>query len=313
VKIVKDAAGLEKAQVGDEELRLINGFSKKKLTNDEVFTFEILLCDNDVDRDHERFSTEALGRLAELFVGKTGIFDHEWSAEKQVARIFKTAVVTEPERVTACGEPYAYLKAWAYMLREGNEELIAAIEGGITREVSVGCSMGKAVCSICGEDMGTAKCGHVRGGEYDGRICCAVLTEPQDAYEWSFVAVPAQKSAGVLKQFGLQARPDTLEKCVRAADDAAVRKEYERLLEMARLGEEHLQALRQEVVRLGMLAGSGFEGAFLEKVAAKLDERELTAFKRAFERRADELYPPVCQLSGRDREERSPDVGDFLI
>ncbi len=313
MKIVKEAAGLEKTRLSEDDLRQINAFSKKKLTNDEIFTFEILLCDNEVDREHERFATDALKRLAELFVGKTGIFDHEWSAGKQVARIYKTEVVTDSGRTTAGGEPYAYLKAWAYMLREGNEELVAAIEGGITREVSVGCSMGKALCSLCGEEIGTPKCGDVRGGEHDGRLCCAILTDARDAYEWSFVAVPAQRNAGVLKKLGGSERPDTLEKCIRAADDPAVRKEYAYLAAMARAGEAHIKELRREVVRLGMLADSGFEGTFLEKLAAKLDEEELTALKAAFDRRVEELYPPVCQLGNRAREERSPDVGDFLI
>ncbi len=29
------------------------------------------------------------------------------------------------------------------------------------------------------------------GKTYDGRLCCTVLDDPYDAYEWSFVAVPA--------------------------------------------------------------------------------------------------------------------------
>ena len=35
------------------------------------------------------------------------------------------------------------------------EKLIADIEGGIKKEVSVGCAMGQARCSICGEPYGT--------------------------------------------------------------------------------------------------------------------------------------------------------------
>ena len=34
------------------------------------------LCDNEIDRDWERFSPETLKGLAPLFVGKSGIFDH---------------------------------------------------------------------------------------------------------------------------------------------------------------------------------------------------------------------------------------------
>ena len=59
-----------------EELGQINRFSKAELTADQVYTFSVRLCDNEVDRDFERFGTEDLDRLGELFLGKSGIFDH---------------------------------------------------------------------------------------------------------------------------------------------------------------------------------------------------------------------------------------------
>ena len=36
--------------------------------------------------------------------------------------------------------------------------------------------------------------------EYNGKTCYAILDEVTDAYEVSFVAVPAQRGAGVTKQ-----------------------------------------------------------------------------------------------------------------
>lgn len=54
------------------------------------------------------------------------------------------------------------------------------------------------MCSICGEEYGA--CGHVKGETYGTERCAAVLCEAVDAYEFSFVAVPAQKEAGVLKK-----------------------------------------------------------------------------------------------------------------
>ena len=184
-----------------EELDQINRFSKAELTADQVYTFSVRLCDNEVDRDFERFGTEDLDRLGELFLGKSGIFDHQWSAKGQTARIYRTEVVREPGTVTAAGDAYRWLKGWAYLMRtEKNQELITEIEGGIKKEVSVGCSMGRSVCSVCGAENGA--CGHVKGKTYDGKLCYMELREPADAYEWSFVAVPAQPRAGVVKRFG---------------------------------------------------------------------------------------------------------------
>lgn len=175
------------------QMELINAQAKATLTAEQVYVFSLRLCDDQVDRDFERFDTAALPGLAKLFIGKTGIVDHRWSAENQIARIFDTQVVRE--------NGMSYIKAWAYTRRGGsNEELIADIEAGIKKEVSVGCAMGSCVCSICGAEYGT--CGHCKGESYDGQLCCGILREPVDAYEFSFVAVPAQREAGVIKAAG---------------------------------------------------------------------------------------------------------------
>ena len=71
-----------------EELDQINRFSKAELREDQVYTFSVRLCDNEVDRDFERFGTEDLDRLGELFLGKSGIFDHQWSAKGQTCLLY---------------------------------------------------------------------------------------------------------------------------------------------------------------------------------------------------------------------------------
>ena len=201
MEVRKESNGLKNSMVTREELAIINRFTKRALKEDEVYTFAVRLCDNEVDRDGERFPRATLEELAELFVGKSGIFDHEWTAKGQAARIYRTEIVEE-EGVCSQGEGRCYLKGYAYMLRGGeNDALIAQIEGGIKKEVSVGCSVERCVCSICGEDINT--CAHKKGEVYGGKVCCAELVNAQDAYEWSFVAVPAQPRAGVLKRCGV--------------------------------------------------------------------------------------------------------------
>lgn len=202
------STGVEKQVITDGDMALINVQAKTPLTPEQIYTFAVRLCDNQVDRDFERFPRKSLERLAELFVGKSGIFDHCWTAAGQTARLYKVEVVDEPGQKTKAGDALSWLKGYAYMVRtESNQDLIAEIEGGIKREVSVGCSVARMTCSICGEE--SWHCGHCKGEVYDGKLCFFSLEEPQDAYEWSFVAVPAQPAAGVVKnkRYGGQEEP----------------------------------------------------------------------------------------------------------
>ena len=297
MEIQKQQGGAAPWTVEASDLEQINACAKTPLKAEEVYSFALRLCDNEVDRDFERFDEQALSTLGDLFLGKTGIFDHQWSAEGQTARIYRTELVHEPERKTLAGDGYCYLKAWAYLLRsEKNRDLIAEIEGGIKKEVSVGCSVSGRVCSICGADSGT--CGHTRGQEYGGKLCYAELRRPTDAYEWSFVAVPAQRAAGVLrKTFG------------GGAEEAPSRL----LQEQARLGEKYLASLRREVVRLAMLADEDADGRMLCGVTEKLTEPELLALRQGYEARVAKRFPAAPQLRRRESGAGTENESAFLI
>ncbi len=298
----------QSAAVTAEELAQINRFAKKELSAEEVYTFAVKLCDNEVDRDFERFDRAALERLAELFVGRTGIFDHTWSAGGQTARIYRTEVV-EGETLTQAGERYCWCKGWAYMLRtEKNAELIAEIEGGIKKEVSVGCSASKRTCSICGKDAGV--CEHERGRYYGGRLCYATLGDITDAYEWSFVAVPAQKEAGVVKRFGQG--ESSLKAMVRACGSRAQARELEELEKLSALGKNYLGALRREVRRLMLVADEELDGAVAESVTEKLGEHELLELKKAFGARAAKKLGTSVQVV-EPREKREENERDFCV
>ena len=276
-----------------EELAAINRFAKTDLTEDQVYAFSVRLCDNEVDRDFERFDSAALEMLGEMFLGKSGIFDHQWSAKGQTARIYRTEVVWDRARVTAAGDPYCWLKAWAYLLRtEKNAELIAEIEGGIKKEVSVGCSVARRVCSVCGAEEGV--CQHVPGRMYGETLCFTELKDPVDAYEWSFVAVPAQREAGVLKRFGQDGGAEIL------------------LRKQAALGRKYLQELRREVVRLALLVDEELDGSVFAAMTERLEEVELLELKRAYEVRAARQFPAAPQLRRKCAEPRG-DETVFLV
>ncbi len=309
------------------ELALINQLSRKELSADEVYVFSVVLCDNEIDRDLERFSIEALQELASLYVGKSGIFDHSMKSRDQVARIFSCEVVSFPGQTTKNGEVYHQLKARAYMPRlKRNEDIIAEIDAGIKKEVSVGCSVSVARCSVCGANQKETDCGHRKGRFYrsGGRkvFCHVVLEQPTDAFEWSFVAVPAQPRAGVVKALGaggnapksereqredvrlanrqdmIKALLDTEDRIVLSGTElAAVQKRLRELERDAAAGQAYLRELRSEVVKLCLLAQPAMPADVIAQVCDGMNEQQLKAFRTVYAKEADKILPRP-QLTG---------------
>lgn len=290
-----------------QDMALINRYTRRQLTEEEVYTFPVVLCDNEIDRDFERFSCEALERLCTLFVGKTGIFDHNPKGENQTARIYRAEVVRDSDRVTGAGEAYHYLLAQAYMVRgEHNRDLILEIDAGIKKEVSVSCRMERAVCSVCGADQREGQCAHKKGERYphpDGALCHHILSEPSDAYEWSFVAVPAQAGAGVRsatqKRFCREDLDSLLGSGALTSEAGERLKGYLRQTsEAARLGDEWRRRQEDELVRCGMLALDGVDCKSLRAIAGRLESGELQMLSLSLQKKAAQQLPVYSQLLG---------------
>lgn len=290
-----------------EDLELINRFTRRPFQAAEVYTFSAVLCDNEIDRDGERFTVEALEELAGLFIGKTGIFDHEASGKNQTARIYAAEVLRQPDRRTKAGEEYSCLKAKAYMVRgEKNAELIAEIDGGIKKEVSVSCAVAEACCSICGKNLRKESCAHRKGQFYGGKLCHVVLSKPTDAYEWSFVAVPAQIHAGVVKQFHGMEHESSAEsrrgaeeivkslregntEALSSTEARALAQHLDKLEKAAELGAAYRRDLQREVRRLAFLAECSLDAEVVQSVTEKMEIEELKAFRQAYEMRLDSM------------------------
>ena len=207
--LVTKSADVSIQEVTDEELKKINKLTLEPLKADEVFSFKMSMCDNETDdRNYEPFNLQALKDMKKLYVGKTVIKDHYRKADNQVARVYDTELVYEDGKLTKAGEPFARLVAKCYMIKTAsNADLIADIKAGIKKEVSTSCRPKKAVCSICGVDNLKTHCSHFWGKEYDKAdgskaTCYFTLDGVKEAYEVSFVAVPAQPRAGTTKNYG---------------------------------------------------------------------------------------------------------------
>ncbi len=205
-------------------------------------------------------------------------------SKDQSARIYTAKVVTDSKRKTADGEDYTYIEAKAYMVRtEKNKDLIAEIDAGIKKETSVGCAVRDISCSICGRNIKTEGCEHKKGNIYGGKLCCYLLSEPTDAYEWSFVAVPAQKNAGVIKAFSPS-------------------HEKEKLAEWAR---EYTDELKSDVVRSAASVIPELQSDAISEICDALSLKSLKDLRNALRMSAQKNLPVIRQLEAVDSDNGS--------
>lgn len=329
MKIIKNASEVcpVTGTPDEEALELISRFARKTPDADKIYTFSVILCDNEIDRDNERFSVESLETLKNMFVGVTGIFDHSMKSSDQTARIYKTELVRDGSKTTLAGEAYTCLKAWCYMLRtEKNQELISEIDGGIKKEVSISCSVDSKICSVCGNDIRSRDCGHT----IRDKSCHVILTNPTDAYEWSFVAVPAQRNAGVAKSMKKKGA-DTIvctseipEEIMKSALDAkgnvtlspvqikAFNDYIENMKSDAELGRTGRNEAEKEIIALSAFTLPDADTEMMCNIMKKLSGEEVVMLRKALGDRAEKLAVYTGTLS-TDKTKSFNDNSQFRI
>lgn len=180
----------------DDDFDLIKKFTHNDIKKEDIFVYPVRLADNLIDREFECFTEKSLEDMAKGFVGTVGINSHDWDNSECHSRIYKTSV--EHKNDSATNE--VFIVGYAYTLNnEKNKDFTDSIKYGIRKSTSVGVHVVNRICSICGENIDTCK--HDVGKSYDGKTCCVLLDGVDDCYEFSFVNVPAEKSAGVLKKY----------------------------------------------------------------------------------------------------------------
>ena len=187
-----------------------------------------------------------------------------------------------------------------YMIKtKANEDLIKEIDAGIKKEVSVSCCVSKHICSICGCDVKEKTCNHRKGIIYGNKKCAVILDCPTDAYEWSFVAVPAQVNAGVTKRYSdIESESETVLVSKSELDCLKARVD-----EKAREVEEVREYLKNEVVRLCFLSCPSMASQTVVRLAEGMEFDELAQMKSNLEKsvRAS-VAPQTMLLSNQDKQ-----------
>ena len=307
----------------EKELELINNYTRKPLKAEDVYTFTVTLCDNEIDRDFECFSKQSIETLKNLFVGKTGISDHSMRSKDQAARIYHCYIESDPTKKTSKGEIYTALKAKAYtVITDSTKTLIDEIDGGIKKEVSIGCAVSKITCSICGKDMKAHECSHIKGRRYKGVLCHGILEEPTDAYEWSFVAVPAQRNAGVTKSFRKKEEKQMntndiiksmTEGTVLSDEDAKALKSYIASLEAkAQQAETYKSHLTEDISRYAGIIMPKVNIKHFTKGCEDMDIDTLKQLRDGMKKQAGEIFPVTSQIKPV-QSNNTKNNNDFII
>lgn len=171
------------------DIELINKFSHKQYTKDEVYVFTVKLLTNDIDSDYERFTKEALIQIGEQSIG--GIIICSIINKTMQGKIIETWLEKNEGQFTSDNYQLYTLKAKAFIpICEENEKIIEYIDNNKLIEISdycsISCWVNKMECSMCGENLIEGQCNHIAGKVYDGKICVHNLMDVNDIYEYAF-------------------------------------------------------------------------------------------------------------------------------
>ena len=162
--------------------------------------------------------------------------------------------------------------------------------------------------------MRSRECTHIQGQKADGKVCHAILTEPSDAYEWSFVAVPAQRKAGVSKSAKIRNDVMKIDTCDAAeiiksmfcaekgitldcAQLKAVARYIQSMESDADSGREYRNQTQQEIISLAAFVLPCADTVMLEGILKKLDNDEVFMLKKAFDMKANDVNAYDPELS----------------
>lgn len=187
--------------------------------------------------------------------------------------------------------------------------------------------MKKSVCGICGKES----CSHQKGREYSGKLCSRVLEEPTDAYECSFVAVPAQREAGVRKNLalsqtlgwkedsgtideGLEKLSAAGEQVTLTAEEArSLRDELRTLREQAVWGQGYQASLQADILKYSSLLQPEVPEDVMKAAIQHLSLEELSRLGKAYAAMTQRVMPLRPQLAPLERTAKEETNGAYRI
>lgn len=160
-----------------------------KNIGDNLYYFKAKLVDDDIDRDNERFTKDAVRKMADMFIGKVGL------APPEVTQICSTTSMRIFDTELRQSDSGALELIALISVRLNTASQAKQFEQYLSthQDLSVSCSVLSRTCSICGKNALKEHCKHEKGkiyGKYMKRKCIYELSGVTDVYEWTFVENP---------------------------------------------------------------------------------------------------------------------------
>lgn len=179
-----------------EDLDKIRKISHKEYPRGtEFYIFECKVCNNDIDADLDKISTEALYELKDAILGRS--VKNDFNVDMQV---YDSYVERCENEYTADYTALFQLIAKIYVVADDNvaddnlKELLDIVNNKETAEVTLGASFVTYECSICGKDVISNNCGHIKGNVYSDKLAHRIYKGLGEVYELRFRSKAKGKS-----------------------------------------------------------------------------------------------------------------------
>ncbi|SPY16107.1 Uncharacterised protein [Paenibacillus polymyxa] len=184
-----------------EQLVKINQLARVPLTEDEAYVFPAkLVGDQIIPRRFYRLTPNFLRKMAvQAREGVSLLLDHSWAnmgvMTIPLGRTFDSRLQMDGDELALYADHY--MKVGQEVGDIKIDQIAEGIDAGTIFDTSIGFTVTSQTCSICGQEYFGGNCPHIRGREYDSKLCTVDINDG-DLMENSLVFDGAYPGAGVV-------------------------------------------------------------------------------------------------------------------
>ncbi|MGR6763193.1 hypothetical protein ACU1JV_15250 [Paenibacillus sp. T2-29] len=205
-----------------EQLIKINQLARVPLTEDETYVFPAkLVGDQIIPRRFYRLTPNFLRKMAvQAREGVSLLLDHSWAnmgiMTIPLGRTFDSRLQMDGDELALYADHYMKLGQEVGDIKI--DQIAEGIDAGTIFDTSIGFTVTSQTCSICGQEYFGGNCPHIRGREYDSKLCTVDINDG-DLMENSLVFDGAYPGAGVVGMSNTSELQSNI-KCEALSEDA---------------------------------------------------------------------------------------------